>query len=85
MRPRSCCRTFFAISQPPFSLPTRLPLGTATSVKKVSQNTEAPLIKVIGRVSTPGLAMSKSRKLIPPCLLAVSVRTRQKIQSARFA
>jgi hypothetical protein len=40
----------------------------------------------IGRVETPGLAMSNSRKLIPLCLGAwKSVRTRQKIQSALSA
>ena len=30
-------------------------------------------------VDTPGEAMSNSTKLIPPCLLVLSVRTRQKI------
>ena len=42
-----------------------------------------PLISLIGATETPGVSMSNSRKLIPSCLGAfVSVRTRQKIQSA---
>ena len=36
--------------------------GTFTSVKKVSQNGEAPAISWIGRTSTPGWCMSISRK-----------------------
>ena len=44
-----------------------------------------PLISRIGLVETPGVAMSNSRKLMPPCLDSVEVRTRQKIQSALSA
>ena len=45
-----------------------------------------PLISLIGRVVTPGLAMSNRTKLMPSCLLPLlSVRTRQKIQSALSA
>ena len=42
-------------------------------------------ISRIGRVSTPGLRMSISRKLMPSCFLVKSVRTRQKHQSAHWA
>ena len=60
--------------------------ATRTSSKKVSQNGDLPEISVIGRVLTPGVAMSKSTKLMPLCFLAaLSVRTRQKIQSALSA
>ena len=69
--------------QPLFISPSRLSLGTWTFSMKVSQNTEAPLMRRIGRARTPGWAMSISRKLMPSCFLAVgSVRTRQKILSA---
>ena len=71
--------------QPLLSSPTRLPFGTFTSVKKVSQKGEAPEIIVIGRASTPGDIMSNSRKLMPSCFFVGSVRTRQKIQSALSA
>jgi len=57
-------------------------LGAFTSVKKVSQNGEDPEISRIGRVSTPGVRMSMSRKLIPSCFLVGSVLVRQKHQSA---
>jgi hypothetical protein len=57
-------------------------LGTFTSVKNVSQNGELPEINLIGRVSTPGLAMSIRMKLMPSCFFVLSVRTRAKIQSA---
>ena len=40
--------------QPPFSGPIRFSFGTFTSVKKVSQNGEVPVISLIGRTSTPG-------------------------------
>ena len=54
--------------------------------KKVWQNSDSPLISSIGVVVIPGSSMSISRKLIPSCFLAFgSVRTRQKIQSARSA
>src|SRR6195952_5851766 len=82
---RSCCRRRLAIDQPPFNGPTRFSLGTFTSVKKVSQNGELPLISLIGRVSTPGDFMSISRKEMPSCLRVLSVRTRQKHQSAYCA
>ena len=36
-------------------------------------------------MATPGVSMSNKRKLMPPCLLSVDVRTRQKIQSALSA
>ena len=44
-----------------------------------------PWFERVGRVLTPGLVMSISKKLMPVCLAAVSVRTRQKIQSASSA
>src|SRR5260370_2567218 len=74
------------MSHPLLSLPTRFALGTSTSSKKVWQNGDAPDIKVIGLVETPALSMSNRIKLMPSCLGAFgSVRTRQKIQSARSA
>src|SRR5271156_3761179 len=79
---RSCCSSRLAMVQPPFSGPTRFSFGTFTSVKKVSQNGEAPAISRIGRTSTPGSCMSISRKEMPSCFLEVSVRTRQKHMSA---
>ena len=82
---RSWPSRYLATSQPLFSSPTRLALGTFTSLKKVSQKGEWPEISRIGRVETPGLSMSNSRKLMPPCLVVLSVRTRQKIQSALSA
>jgi hypothetical protein len=51
-------------------------------VKKVSQNGDEPEIRRIGRVSTPGVVMSKRTKEMPSCFFVKSVRTRQKIQSA---
>ena len=62
---RSYCSRRLAISQPPFSLPTIWSLGTFTSVKKVSQKGEEPLISRIGLVVTPSEAMSNSMKVMP--------------------
>ena len=74
-----------AISQPPFSFPTSCAFGTFTSVKNVSQNGDEPEISLIGRASTPGVVMSNRTKEMPSCFFDVSVRTRQKIQSALSA
>src|ERR1700712_5397742 len=83
---RSCCSRYFATSQPRLTVPTRLAFGTRTLSKNVSQNGERPEINRIGLVETPGEAMSNRIKLMPSCFFAeVSVRTRQKIQSAKFA
>src|SRR5271163_2071038 len=83
---RSCVSRYFAMSHPLLSLPTRLAFGTSTSSKKVWQKGDAPEIRVIGLVETPGLSMSNRTKLMPSCLGAFgSVRTRQKIQSALSA
>src|SRR5437763_191231 len=82
---RSWPRRYLATSQPLFTSPTICSFGTSTSSKKVSQKGDEPLISRIGLVETPGVAMSKRRKLIPPCLDSVEVRTRQKIQSALSA
>ena len=71
--------------QPALSSPTTLRRGTRTLSKKVSQNGDLPEISTIGRVVTPGDAMSNSTKLMPVCFFAVLVRTRQKIQSASSA
>ena len=79
---RSWPSSFFAIVQPSLTSPMSWDFGTFTLSKNVSQNADAPLINLIGRTSTPGLCISNSRKLIPPCLFEVSVRTRQNIQSA---
>src|SRR5260370_8043473 len=74
------------MSHPLFSLPTRFALGTSTSSKNVWQNGDAPEMRVIGLVVTPGLSMSNRIKLMPSCFGAFgSVRTRQKIQSALSA
>ncbi|MCY1220299.1 hypothetical protein D9M72_323090 [compost metagenome] len=74
------------MAQPPLSSPTSWWRGTLTSSKKVSQKGDLPEISTIGRVETPGDAMSNSRKLMPVCFCAAkSVRTRQKIQSALSA
>ena len=70
------------MSHPLFTSPTSWSLGTSTSVKKVSQKGLSPEISWMGRASTPGDFMSNRRKLMPSCLRAASVRTRQKIQSA---
>ena len=60
--------------------------GTLTSVKKVSQNGEAPAISLIGRVSTPGWLHVDQHEADALVLLGVvSVRTRQKHQSAYCA
>lgn len=69
----------------PLTRPTSWSFGTFTSVKKVSQNGLSPEISWIGRASTPGDFMSNRMKLMPSCLVEVSVRTRQKIQSALSA
>jgi ribosomal protein S8 len=54
-------------------------------VRKVSQKGDSPEMRRMGRVSTPGVRMSKTMKEMPPCLAVVSVRTRQNIQSALSA
>ena len=71
--------------QPALSSPTSWVSGTLTSSKKVSQNGDLPEINLMGRVLTPGEVMSIRMKLMPVCFLAVSVRTRQNIQSASSA
>ena len=83
---RSCSSRRLAMVQPLLSCPTRCDAGTCTFSKNVSQNTDLPLISLIGRGRTPGSSMSISRKLMPSCFFTVgSVRTRQKIQSDRCA
>ena len=82
---RSCCSRRLPIVQPPLSGPTMSSFSARASVKKVSQNGELPAISLIGRVSTPGWRMLISTKLMPSCFLVVSVRTRQKHQSAYCA
>ena len=71
--------------QPPLSGPIRFSLGTFTSVKKVSQKGELPLISLIGRTSTPGDFMSIRRNEMPSCFLVLSVRTSAKHMSAYCA
>ena len=70
------------IVQPSPSWPTRLALGTFTSVKNVSQKGELPEISRIGFTSTPGVSMSTSRKVMPSCFFVLSVRTSMKHLSA---
>ena len=83
---RSCCSRYFATSQPRLTVPTTLALGTRTLSKKVSQNGDLPEINRIGLVETPFEAMSNRMKLMPSCFFPeASVRTRQKIQSAKLA
>src|SRR5438128_12473941 len=83
---RSCCSRYFATSQPRLTVPTTFAFGTRTLSKNVSQNGDLPEISRIGLVDTPFEAMSNRMKLMPSCFFAVgSVRTRQKIQSAKLA
>jgi hypothetical protein len=65
--------------------PTRSFFSARALVKNVSQNGEDPAINWIGRTSTPGWCIVNSTKLMPSCFLLVSVRTRQKHQSAYCA
>jgi virginiamycin B lyase len=51
---RSCCSRRLPTVQPPLSGPSMSSLAALASVKKVSQNGEAPAISLIGRVSTCG-------------------------------
>ena len=78
---RSCSSKRLAMVQPLLISPTRFSFGTFTSVRKVSQNGEAPEMSLIGRASTPSLSISMSKKEMPSCLTVESVRTRQKIMS----
>jgi len=71
--------------QPPLIGPTMSFFSARASVKKVSQKGELPAISLIGRVSTPGWCMLIRTKLMPSCFFDVSVRTRQKHQSAYCA
>ena len=71
--------------QPPFSGPSRSFFSALASVRNVSQNGELPAIRLIGRTSTPGWSMGNSTKEMPSCFFVVSVRTRQKHQSAWLA
>ena len=82
----SCCKSFFAIVQPEFSTPTRFSLGAFTLSKNVSQNGDFPLMRVIGLVLTPSVAISINKKLIPLCFGSLGpVLTSAKIQSALSA
>ncbi len=51
---RSCRSSAFATVQPPLISLTTLATGTRTSVMKVSQKGELPLISRMGFTSTPG-------------------------------
>src|SRR3569832_2936176 len=69
-----------------FSSPTRLATGTFTLSKKTSFTSCAPASTMIGFTVMPGDFMSMSRKVMPSCCFTfVSVRSRQKIQSAYCA
>ena len=78
---------YLAMSQPPLSLPTRLaPSAPARRRRRSRRTASCPRSAGSAWSMTPGVAMSNSRKLMPSCFLAaVSVRTRQKIQSALSA
>ncbi len=82
---RSNCSSRLAIFQPAPGSPTSCSFGTRTLSKNTWQKFDLPEISGIGRVEMPGLDMSISRKEMPPCFESGSVRTRQKIQSARSA
>jgi len=83
---RSKRSSILAIPQPSFTRPTTFRTGTRTSVRKVSQKGDAPLISLMGRAVTPGESMSISRNVMPACFRASgSVRTRRNIQSALSA
>jgi hypothetical protein len=67
-------------------LPIRFSAGTTTSLKKHCEKPLFPVIWISGATSMPGVFMSIKRNPMPSCLSALgSVRTRQKIQSARCA
>ena len=59
--PRSYVRVVMAMRQPSFISPMRFCLDTRTLSKKVSLNSELPVICFRGRTVTPGLCMSTSR------------------------
>ena len=83
---RSCCNSRFATVQPRFSRPTRSLFCARTLSKKHWQNGESPEISTMGVTVTPGSSMGNRTKLMPSCFGASgSVRTRQKIQSAKVA
>src|SRR5262249_8568810 len=83
---RSWLSRAFATVQPWLTLNTTFLAGTNTSVRKVSQKGEEPLMSLIGRASTPGEAMSIRMNEIPSCFGALgSVRTSRNIQSDRLA
>ena len=72
--------------QPLLRSPIKFSLGTFTSSKKVSQNGDLPLMRVIGLVETPAVFISISKKLIPSCFGSFGpVLTNAKIQSALSA
>ena len=83
---RSWASSAFATVQPLLTFDTTFATGTRTSVRKVSQNGDEPLISLIGFTETPGVSMSNRMNEMPSCFLAFgSVRTRQNCQSARSA
>ena len=82
MPERSKLRRVLATVQPLFSPPTTFSFSAFTSVKKVSQNGELPLMSRIGRTSMPGVFMSIEHEVMPLCLVVSSVRTSMKIQFA---
>src|SRR5262245_27240960 len=72
-----------ATRQPSFIGPTRFCFGTRTLSKKVSLNSEFPVICFRGLTVMPGLCMSTRRKEMPRCFGALeSVRTSRIHQSA---
>ena len=90
MRPvpmRSWPRRNFATVQPLPSSWTRFSTGTLTSSKNTSLTSWPPSMRMIGRTVMPGVRMSMSRNEMPSWRfsLLASVRTRQKIQSAKCA
>ena len=55
---RSFISVVSAQRQPSFTAPTRFSSGTRTSLKNTSLKSDAPLICLIGRISTPCASMS---------------------------
>ena len=84
--PRSCWSSRLATVHPPFRGPTTCLAWARASLKKTGEKCAVPSISMSGATSTPGWSIGKRMKEMPSCLGAsVSVRTRQKIQSARWA
>ena len=82
----SLASTSRATAHPLFISPTTFSAGIRTSLKNTSLKWAEPLMVRIGRGSTPGVAKSTKKKVIPLCLGALaSVRASRIPQSDRWA